>query len=168
MNLLKKLFVAAALASASLSAHALEAHIQVWADVDPTLALLKADGTALDDVVKLEYRPGPTTTGSLVPWSDSVRIFSNDVSKDVQVRLIQAAVLQAQIGTGTAVPLTVSLKGKPLTITAQDFTAAELFTGSIPGASVEMPLEIRQTTPATITAAGRYEGLVSIAMVQKP
>ena len=39
--IIKKAALAAALATASLSAHALETKISVYADVDPTLALMR-------------------------------------------------------------------------------------------------------------------------------
>ncbi|MGS7840031.1 CS1 type fimbrial major subunit, partial [Stenotrophomonas maltophilia] len=53
--ILKKAALAAALATASLSANAAEANISVWAQVDTSLALLKDDGTALPDVVNLVH-----------------------------------------------------------------------------------------------------------------
>lgn len=164
-NIYKKAALALALGSASLSAHAIEAHISVWTDIDPTLALLKPNGDALDDVVKLAYQAG----SGLTPWSDQVRIYSNDILKDVEVRLSQAAVLQPTSAAGSAVdvPLTVSLKGVDLKTDVYTFTAAELFNGSpIQGGSVEMPLQIRQTVRAPITAAGRYEGMVSLVLAQ--
>ncbi|MER2178182.1 MAG: CS1 type fimbrial major subunit, partial [Stenotrophomonas maltophilia] len=78
MNNMAKLCLAVGLCAASISVHAAEAHIIVWADVDPTLSLLKADGTALDDSVELAYMPG----SGLRPWSEQVRIYTNDRLKD--------------------------------------------------------------------------------------
>lgn len=165
MNIPAKLCLAVALCAASVSAHAIQADIKVWADVDPTLALLKADGTALDDVVELSYRAGI----GLAPWTDQVRIFSNDTDKDVEVRLIQAAELRPQVtaAAATPVPLSVRLNNRLLSTTITDFSAADLYTGAIPGASIVMPLNISQTTPGVITSAGLYEGLVSIVLNQK-
>lgn len=172
MNIINKLFVAAALASASMSAHAIEAHIKVWADVDPTLSLLKADGSALDDMVEMSYRAGAATGSSagLTPWTQMVRIFSNDTAKDVRVRVGSAAALSPEIaGPGAIpVPLTVSLKGVDLAVLAKDFTKDELYAGGLPGASIEMPLTIRQTTQGAIAAAGKYVGIVSVIVEQKP
>ena len=50
--------VAIALAAASTSAHAIQADIKVWADVDPTLALLRADGSADRSLQGLPRRIG--------------------------------------------------------------------------------------------------------------
>ncbi|MFI8570678.1 CS1 type fimbrial major subunit [Stenotrophomonas bentonitica] len=163
MTLLRKLSLAAALATVSLSANAFDADIKVWANVDPTLALLKADGTALDSVVNMVHNP----VSGLVPWSQQVRIYSNDQSKDIEVRVGSTPQLLNTDGGGTPVPLTVSLNGRALTVAAQDFTASDLFDGAMPGASIPMALRIAQTSPAPITRGGRYEGIVTIAMQQK-
>ncbi|MDX3934013.1 CS1 type fimbrial major subunit [Stenotrophomonas sp.] len=167
MNNMAKLCLAAGLCAASVSVHAAEAHIIVWADVDPTLSLLKADGTALDDSVELVYMAG----SGLRPWSEQVRIYTNDRLKDVEVRLGQAVeLLPARIDGGAQpVPMTVKLNNRELTTTVTEFTAADLFPGSDAGdgASIAMPLVVGQTTPGPITVAGRYEGLVSIALNQK-
>ncbi|MGX9189179.1 CS1 type fimbrial major subunit [Stenotrophomonas sp. Ker107b] len=171
MNLITKLFAAAALATASMSAHAVQADITVWADIDPTLALLKADGTPLSDVVELGYRAGSGTTAGLVPWTDQVRVFSNDITKDITVRLGSApSLIPTMAGpTATAVPLSVHLNSVAVTVGGVDFTAASLFPGSnYPGASIVLPLTISQTTAGPIAVAGRYEGIVSLVMVQKP
>ncbi len=167
MNNMAKLCLAVGLCAASVSVHAAEAHIVVWADVDPTLSLLKADGTSLDDSVELAYMAG----SGLRSWNEQVRIYTNDPLKDVEVRLGQAVeLLPSDVGTGaTAIPMTVKLNNRELTTTITEFTAAELFPGSGPGngASIAMPLVVGQTTPGPITVAGRYEGLVSIALNQK-
>ncbi|HIE5513428.1 TPA: CS1 type fimbrial major subunit [Stenotrophomonas maltophilia] len=162
-TILKKAALTAALATASLSASAAENHITLWADVDPTLALLQADGSALPDAAELTHNP----IAGLVPWERMVRIYSNDQDADVEVRLLSTPQLVHQDGTGAAVPITVSLNRRALATTGQDFLASDLFDGAVTGASVAMPLTIAQTTPAPITAKGRYTGLVSIAMVQK-
>ena len=174
MNMMTKLFAAAALATASMSAHAVQADITVWADVDPTLALLKADGTPLSDVVEMAYRAGAAGAGStagLVPWTEQVRVFSNDITKDIAVRLgSDPSLVPTMAGpTATAVPLSVRLNAVTLTTAGVDFDAATLFpgAGTQPGASISMPLTIAQTTPGPIAIAGRYEGIVSIVLVQK-
>ncbi|MFF2047910.1 CS1 type fimbrial major subunit [Stenotrophomonas bentonitica] len=163
MTLLKKLSLATALAAVSLSANAFDADIKVWANVDPTLALLKADGTALDSVVNMVHNP---VTG-LVPWSQQVRVYSNDEDKDIEVRVGSTPQLLNTDGSGAPVPLTVSLNGKALTVAAQDFAASELFDGALLGASIPMPLRIAQTNQAPIAKGGTYEGIVTIAMQQK-
>ncbi|TPD68873.1 fimbrial protein [Stenotrophomonas maltophilia] len=162
-SILKKAALAAALATVSLSANAFDADIKVWANVDPTLALLKADGTALDSVVNMVHNP----VSGLVPWSQQVRIYSNDESKDIEVRVGSTPQLLNTDGGGTPVPLTVSLNGKALTVAAQDFSATDLFDGALPGASIPLALRIAQTVQAPIARGGSYEGIVTIAMQQK-
>lgn len=162
-SILKKAALAAALATVSLSANAFDADIKVWANVDPTLALLKADGTALDSVVNMVHNP----VSGLVPWSQQVRIYSNDESKDIEVRVGSTPQLLNTDGGGTPVPLTVSLNGRALTVAAQDFSASDLFDGALPGASIPLALRIAQTVQAPITRGGSYEGIVTIAMQQK-
>jgi len=103
----------------------------------------------------------------LVPWSQQVRIYSNDESKDIEVRVGSTPQLLNTDGGGTPVPLTVSLNGRALTVAAQDFTASDLFDGAMPGASIPMALRIAQTSPAPIARGGSYEGIVTIAMQQK-
>ncbi|MBK0025695.1 fimbrial protein [Stenotrophomonas sp. S48] len=162
-TILKKVALAAALATASLSAHAAEAEIAVWADVDPTLALLKVDGTALDDSVKLAFNP---VLGRLADWTDRVRIYSNAVDKDIEVRLGADPVLLRQGGGGTAVPLAVSLNGEVLTTAPRTYEASKIFDGALGGASIPMELRIAHGGTGKITVDGKYEGIVSIAMVQ--
>ncbi|CAM4416242.1 MULTISPECIES: CS1 type fimbrial major subunit [Stenotrophomonas] len=162
-SILKKAALAAALATVSLSANAFDADIKVWANVDPTLALLKADGTALDSVVNMVHNP----VSGLVPWSQQVRIYSNDESKDIEVRVGSTPQLLNTDGGGAPVPLTVSLNGRALTVAAQDFSATDLFDGALPGASIPLALRIAQTVQAPIARGGSYEGIVTIAMQQK-
>lgn len=165
-QILKKAALMVALAGASLSAHAaVEANITVWANVDPTLSLLKADGTALPDAVQLVYRAGGA---GLAPWSENVRIFSNDVQKNVSVRLAAAAVLRPDLAAPGAidVPMTVSLNGRALDTTAIEFDAADLFDSAIPGASIAMPLRVAQTTSGEINFAGLYSGNVALVVAQ--
>lgn len=163
MHIIKKAALAAALATASLSANAAETHITVLADVDPTLALLQADGSPLPDAIKMVHKPG---TG-LDSWSRQVRIYSNDIDKDIEVRLINEPVLIGNAPGTPSVPLKVSLNNRELGLAATDYLAADLFDGALPGASVAMPLEIAQKTAGAITVADSFQGMVSIAMKQK-
>lgn len=169
-NHFKKAALVLALASASMSAHAVQADITVWADVDPTLSLLKSDGTPLSDVVELSYRPGTAATAGLTPWTERVRVFSNDIAKDITVSLGSDAALLPESTGGTAakVDLTVSLNGIELGTAGKDFTAATLYPGSdMPGASKAMDLRIEQKTPGIIATGGKYKGIVSVIMVLK-
>ncbi|TGY37075.1 CS1 type fimbrial major subunit [Stenotrophomonas maltophilia] len=165
-HIFKKAALAVALVGASLSANAaVEANITVWANVDPTLSLLKADGTALPDAVQLVYRAGGA---GLAPWSEDVRIFSNDIEKDVSVRLAAETVLRPDLAAPGAinVPLTVSLNGRELDTTAIDFAADDLFDSAIPGASIAMPLRVQQTVSGEINFAGLYSGTVALVVAQ--
>ncbi|KXU88462.1 fimbrial protein [Stenotrophomonas sp. DDT-1] len=162
--ILKKAALAAALATASLSAHAVETKISVYADVDPTLALLRDDGSALPDAVTLTHDP----LRGLVPSTQHVRIHSNDEKADIEAKIGGAFALVNGDGKVT-VPMTVSLNRRALTESPIEFKAADLFTGagSTPGASISMPLTIAQTTPAPITTKGAYTGIVNIVLNQK-
>ncbi|KOO86340.1 fimbrial protein [Stenotrophomonas maltophilia] len=162
--IIKKAALAAALATASLSAHALETKITVYADVDPTLALLRDDGTPLPDTVQLTHDP----LRGLLPSTQQVRIHSNDETADIQVRLRQTPEL---LNGSTRVPLAVSLNSDALTTSVTELKAADLFNGasSTPGASIPMPLTIAQGgAGGPLTVNGRYEGVVFIVMNQKP
>lgn len=163
--IIKHTALALALFTTALSAHAAEAHITVWANVDPTLSLLKADGSALPDAVQLPYRAGQ----GLSSWTERVRVFSNDTTLDIDVRLAEPALLVPRVAAAGAVevPLRVTLNGRELGIAPIDFTADQLFQGAIPGAWIEMPLTVAQAVVAPITAAGLYDGPVSLVMAQK-
>ncbi|MGY6085959.1 CS1 type fimbrial major subunit [Stenotrophomonas sp. SM006] len=162
--ILKKAALAAALATASLSAHAVETKISVYADVDPTLALLRDDGSALPDLVTLTHDP----MRGLLPNTQRVRIHTNDQDADIEAKIGGAFVLANGDGKVT-VPMTVSLNGRDLGLTPIEYAAADLFTGagSTPGASISMPLVISQTTPAPIATKGAYTGVVNIVLNQK-
>ncbi|WP_141057403.1 CS1 type fimbrial major subunit [Stenotrophomonas rhizophila] len=162
-NILTKVALTAALTAASLSANAAESHIKVYTNVDTTLALMKADGSALPDLITLDHLPGQ----GLTFHKERVRIYTNDEGKDIEVRLTAEPSLVLRSGGGTPIPLAVSLNTKRLTVAAQDFLASDIYDGALPGASVAMDLLIAQATHAPITVAGEYEGIVSIAMVQK-
>ncbi|EPK4169202.1 CS1 type fimbrial major subunit [Stenotrophomonas maltophilia] len=161
--IIKKAALAAALVTASLSAHAVETKISVYADVDPTLALLRDDGTPLPDMVTLTHDP----LRGLLPSTQQVRIHSNDKAKDIEVRLGHDPVL---LNGATRVPLAVSLNTNALSTSVTEFKAADLFNGagSTPGASISMPLTIAQDgTGGPLADSGRYEGMVHIVMNQK-
>ncbi|MET4616091.1 hypothetical protein ABIA71_001666 [Stenotrophomonas sp. 2619] len=162
-TIFKKAALAAALVTVSLSANAAESHIKVYTNVDLSLALLKADGSPLPDLMEMTHIPGDGLRGI----TERVRVFTNDESKDIEVNVMHDPVLVLQSGTGPSVPLTVSLNKTPLTVAPKDFLASEIFDGALPGASFIMDLDINQTSKAPLTVAGAYEGIVSIAMKQK-
>lgn len=165
MTFFKKAALVAALSTASLSANAAEANISVWAQVDTSLALLKSDGSALPDIINLVHNPA----SGLSRWEEQVRIYTNDITRDVEVRLVNAPSLIATdaASAAPAVPLKVTLNRQELTLANTDFLAADLYSGGVAGGSVAMPLGIAQATQAPITVAGKYEGMVSIALAQK-
>ena len=165
MNHYKKALLAFALAAASASAHAAQADILVWAEIDPSLALTTVNGDALPPAAEMPYNPN----SGLMPWVEQVRILSNETGKDVEVRLASAATLLPRVTApgAAAIPLVVSLNDRPLDVTVENFTAAELYNGGVPGSSIIMPLRVAQATPGRIDAAGRYEGMVSIVLAHK-
>lgn len=162
---MKKLFMAALLSSLfTTSALAAEATITVTANVDPMLELRNADGSLLSQTLKMGYTPGVGLDGINLP----TRIFSNDQTKGVKVRLASSAQLTHISDTSaTAIPLKVSLNGSALTTTETPLTAAALFTDTTagPGQSVILPLKIEQATKGTV-AAGTYQGLVQLILAQ--
>ncbi|HIE4562742.1 TPA: CS1 type fimbrial major subunit [Stenotrophomonas maltophilia] len=164
-SLTKKAALSLALATAAMSsAHASQHDIQLWANVDPTLDLRKADGTPLWDTVRLTYSPGV----GLDRWSQNVRIHTNDPDNDVEVRLGFNPTLTLRGDASTSVPLTVKLNDENLSTDPTRFTADMLFPGGLDsGTSISMPLSISQTTTGELASAGNYQGAVSIVMVQR-
>lgn len=153
---------AAALMAMSMSAHAVQKDITVTATVDTTLEMLSADGSALPTTMQMQYLPG---TG-LQPAVVNTKIFTNDKTKDVQIRLASSPSLTNQTSPGSAaVPLKVKLGGNELTTTASTLTAATTFPGTVAEGSVVLPLSIAQSTVAEVPA-GSYQGLVSLVLTQ--
>ena len=160
-----KLATAALIAFASFSAHAVQKDITITASVDPTLEMLRADGSALPSTLEMAYVPG----SGLQPVSIDTVIHSNLVTKDVEVRLVAAPTLINMIDAGSApVPLTVSFGGQAITTTATVIDATDLFPGGSSGASVTKQLQISQTTAGILADAGSYQGVVSILVTQTP
>ncbi|WP_343463863.1 CS1 type fimbrial major subunit [Pantoea sp.] len=164
---MKKLFMAALLSSLfTTSALAAEATITVTANVDPVVELRNADGSLLSQTLQMGYTPGVGLDGIDLP----TRIFSNDQSKGVKVRLASSAQLTHISDTSvTAIPLRVSLNGSALSTTETTLDANTLFndtTAGAPGQSVILPLKIEQTTKAPVTTAGTYQGLVQLILAQ--
>lgn len=174
---MKLLKIAAATAAllASTSAFAVQKDITVVADVDTTLELLQADGSALPQTVRMNYIPGaaadaqaPAQKGGLQQVEIMTKILTNDVTKPVQVKLANAVVLAPMTNpSGPTVPLTVmynqvDLK-TPLKLDAATIFPASVTTGA--GASQSMPLTIKQTTPGSLPS-GNYQGVVSLLVTQ--
>lgn len=165
---------------ASGSAFAAQKDITVVADVDPTLDLLQPDGSALPQTVRMNYVPGV----GLQPVSIMTKIFTNDITKSVKIRLIgdsankttSGVVLTPMVSTGTPVDITVKYNGKLLTPNDLVFAVTDLnyVANTDPtdptktlgvGSSQAMPLEISQTKRAPL-GRGSYQGVVSVVLTQ--
>ncbi|MBI3311254.1 MAG: Cro/Cl family transcriptional regulator, partial [Serratia liquefaciens] len=155
---MKKLYAFTPVALAtlfSLSAMAVQKDITITADIDPMVELLQSDGTALPSSLKMTYLPGV----GLQKQSISTKIFTNDATKQVEMRLLTAPVLASNTKpTAVAIPLSVSYNGKTLTTAVtKDSTLkpTELFpNGRLDSGSVPFDLVISQTTPGVITESG--------------
>lgn len=148
---------------AAFSASAAQKEITVTADIDPTAAITRADGSALPDQINMQYLPG----SGLRPHTEQVKLWSNDVSKTLEVRLGHSPALNRIFGGAAPIPLSVSLNGQSLATTATPFAPGILFPGGdITGGSIVMPLNIAQTTHGVVAEAGVYSGIVSIIVTQ--
>lgn len=148
----------------STSALAAEAVINVTANIDPTLELRNADGSLLEQNIRMGYLPGVGLDGHRM----NTKIYTNNQAQGVNVRLgSQPQLVHATNTAATAIPLSVALATKTLTTTDQTFTATELF-GSATGAgeSVILPLVISQTNKAPVNIAGTYQGMVQLVLTQ--
>lgn len=167
MKPLKLAGLAAALAL-SFSAYAVQKDITVVTDIDPTLELLQADGSALPQVVRLNFVPGL----GLQAHSIQTKIFSNATNKDINMRLVNAPVLAPVTDpSATSIPLAVQYNQIDLTTTNKVFKAADIFTATAatPGSSIAMPLSIGAGAGAPAAGAmkpGSYQGTVSILLTQ--
>ncbi|CNG99932.1 Colonization factor antigen I subunit B [Yersinia thracica] len=146
----------------TFNAQAVQRDITITADVDASIDITHADGTALPGTIKLQYIPGR----GLAPTTISTKIWSNSATSNVNVSLLNAAQMRNAV-TGTAVPLTVSLGAdeKALTTTATSFTYASLFPNGVANGSNILPLKFAQTTQG-ILATGSYSGVVNLLITQ--
>ncbi|AKP35254.1 CS1 type fimbrial major subunit [Yersinia aleksiciae] len=146
----------------AFNAQAVQRDITITADVDASIDITNADGTALPGAIKLQYIPGR----GLAPSSISTKIWSNSATSSVNISLLNAAQMRNTV-TGTAVPLTVSLGAdeRALTTTATSFTYASLFPSGIVNGSNILPLKFAQATQG-ILATGTYSGVVSLLITQ--
>ncbi|KWA15162.1 Cro/Cl family transcriptional regulator [Burkholderia territorii] len=153
----------AAAALMSMSAHAVQKDITVTANVDTTLEMLSADGSALPTTMQMQYLPG----SGLQPAVVNTKIFTNDKAKDLQIRLAAAPSMKNQTNPGAdEIPLSVKLGETELTTTAATLKTAELFPGELAQGSNVLPLSIGQKTVEPVTASGNYQGLVSVIVTQ--
>lgn len=159
-NVYKSLFCSTLLLSA-VAAHADQTDITVTADIDPTVALTQADGSALPDSIKLKYRP----ESGLESYKTNVKFWTNSTTNPLEVQLGNAPSLTDQAGANP-IPLTVTLNGTALTTAKTSLTYASLFhNGNTKGSDI-LPLAISQTSPTATVVAGQYSGVVSIIVAQ--
>ncbi|MET3219143.1 Cro/Cl family transcriptional regulator [Burkholderia stabilis] len=154
----------AAVALMSMSAFAVQKDITVTANVDTSLELLSADGSALPTNMKMQYLPGV----GLQATSVSTKIFTNDKTKDLWILLAATPSLKNQTNPGAAeIPLKVKFSdldlssGNPVKLVTQT-----LFQGDLADGSIALPLSVEPATVAPVTAAGTYQGLVSMVLTQ--
>ncbi|SUA90125.1 CS1 type fimbrial major subunit [Pandoraea pulmonicola] len=158
-----KIAPVAAAALFSLSAFAVEKEITVTAQIDPTVELLSADGSALPSNLKMEHMPG---TG-LRPQTFEAKVFSNAMDKNIEIRLQADPKLVHTIDSSAeAIPLEVKLDGTALTITGTKLTATDLFADKTAKGSKNLKFSIEQKTAAPIAKAGLYSGPVRLLVTQ--
>lgn len=154
---LMALLVAAGLTSGAVQA--LQKDITVTADVDPTLELTLANGSALPTQPQsMAYKPGV----GLMPLSIPTAIATNDATKGVKIKLGNPAML-SQVNGSKTIPLKVSFGGTVLTTTEANITAAVL--GFSNGKSQSKTLLIEQNVPGPVAEAGEYNGTVNLVLV---
>jgi adenosylcobinamide amidohydrolase len=160
-KLIKPLFIATVL-TAAFNAQAVQKDITVNANVDATVDMTQADGTALPGTINMQYIPGR----GLSTYSLDTRIWSNSSTASINVALVSAAQLNEAV-SGTAVPLKVTLGAdlKPITTTSTTLTYASLFPAGTTNGSSVLPLKISPATVAPL-ATGTYSGVVSLLITQ--
>ncbi|AFJ48433.1 fimbrial protein [Shimwellia blattae] len=154
---------AVALASLfSVSALAVQKDITVVADIDTTIELLQADGSALPQTLRLTYLPGVGLRSENI----RTKIFTNDPDQKVQVRLLsEPQLLGVTNPAAAAIPLSVSFNGAPLSTTVTNIEPTALYpTGVTDNGSVQMDLTIGQKTLGAVTRSGSYQGVVSLVL----
>ncbi|HFV9241004.1 CS1 type fimbrial major subunit [Enterobacter mori] len=162
-RVITKSLLALAMVSVMGSAMAVQKDITVTATVDAALDMTQADGTALPKNIDMQYFPG---TG-LAPASLQTKIWANDVTKDVKMKLASDFALVNNLG-GTSVPMTVKWGDQTLTTTDATLKATDLFpntTTALKTGSVAKTLLISQATQGVLET-GTYQGVVSIYLYQ--
>lgn len=132
------------------------ATINVSADVNPSVAILSANNTALTDL-QLSFVPGV----GLQTASEMVRLASNDNQHGVDVSLANNMQLTNSADAST-VPMTVTLAGKPLTTSVTAY-GKELFAN---GETSPMQLSVKATGDTKALAAGHYTGVINLVLAQ--
>ncbi|EDS1887521.1 hypothetical protein C2Z29_004503 [Salmonella enterica subsp. enterica serovar Sandiego] len=132
------------------------ATINVSADVNPAVAILSANNTALTDL-QLSFVPGV----GLNTASEMVRLASNDTQHGVDVSLANAMQL-TNSADASVVPMSVTLAGKTLSTTATSYDKT-LFSN---GETSPMQLSIKPTGDTKTLTAGHYTGVINLILAQ--
>lgn len=156
-----KTFIGAAALMAAFSASAVQRDITVTADIDSTVDVTLADGSALPASIAMQYLPGK----GLDSHKQNIKFWSNAVNKDLNVSLASSPSLTDGNG-GNAIPLSVSVNGTALTTTAAVLTYASLFPTGITNGSAIVPLVISQANQQAAITSGKYSGVVSLVVTQ--
>lgn len=140
-------------------------NITVTASIDPSIDILKADGAALPSNVSLNYSPG---TKSFTSEVIQTAIYTNDVSKGVNVYLNAEPKLTHTTDTSKQINMEISFGGKKLTTTPQKIDANALNFGASGNDNVSgaQELVIGTTTQTSDPTADQYQGVVSLVVVQ--
>ncbi|SER20454.1 CS1 type fimbrial major subunit [Rosenbergiella nectarea] len=147
--------------AAVFSVSAAQQDITVTAQIDPTVDITLDDGSPLPTTATMQYLPGK----GLGDYSRQVKLWSNNVDRDLLVSLVNSPSLTDETGTND-IALKVTLNGSELSTSSKTMTYATTFPNGIEHGSTVMPLVISQATPGLITKAGRYTGIVSIVVAQ--
>jgi|GEM_PF-3746888 CS1 type fimbrial major subunit. len=168
MNM-KTSFIATVVALAtvcSFSASAAQKDITVTASVDSTIEFLQADGSSLPSTIKLDFLPGTGLAHKVI----KTRVYSNDMTKAVNVKLLNTPQLANVVDPTQSIDVDVKLGGKSLTTSDTKLDATTLFPGGkadLNGGSVSLDLDIGQKgAAAAVLPAGDYSGMVSVVLSQ--
>lgn len=156
-----KITLIAGMLVTAFSASAVQRDITVTASIDPTVDITLADGSPLPASVAMQYLPGK----GLAAHKENIKFWSNTADKALNVSLAYTPALTDANGSNP-IPLSVSVNGKNLSTTATSLPYATTFPSGITNGSSTMPLVIAQATPAAVTTAGNYTGIVSLVVTQ--
>ncbi|HAH0538473.1 TPA: fimbrial protein, partial [Escherichia coli] len=95
-------------------------------------------------------------------------VHTNDDTKGVVVKLSTDPKLTNILQPNTQIPMSVTLGGKTLTTAAQTFTADEMNFGATGMSSISSVKDLVIQAQQQATAAGNYQGVVSIILTQAP
>lgn len=162
-RMITKSLLALAMVSVMGSAMAAQKDITVTATVDAALDMTQSDNSALPKNIDMQYFPG---TG-LAPASLQTKIWANDTTKDVKMRLASDFSLVNNLG-GTAIPMTVKWGSNAITTADTTLKATDLFpngTDAVKTGSIAKTLLISQATQGAL-ATGVYQGVLSLYLYQ--